>query len=62
MAHSFWYNGKTNVHHLLVNFLVVKIYKQQGFKVTHILLDGDFAALEIQLNLVSNAEHVPEVE
>jgi hypothetical protein len=47
----------------------VKIYKQQGFKVTHILLDGEFeplrgdlAALEIQLNLVSNAEHVPEVE
>jgi hypothetical protein len=48
---------------------VVKIYKQQGFKVTHILLDrefkplrGDLAALEIQLNLVLHAEYVSEVE
>jgi hypothetical protein len=37
-------------------FSVVKIYKKQGFKVTHILLDeefeplrGDLASLEIQL-------------
>ena len=48
---------------------VINIYKQRGFDVTHILLDGEFeplrgslANINIQLNTVANAEHVPEIE
>jgi hypothetical protein len=49
---------------------VTKIYQKRGFKVTINLLKdgqfepirGDLSTLHINLNTVSNAEHVPEVE
>ena len=48
---------------------VLHIYKQRGFNVSHLLMDGEFeplrgalAGLGIQLNMVTNQEHVPEVE
>jgi hypothetical protein len=48
---------------------VISIYRQQGFTVKHILLDGEFEPLRepfaengIQLNTATNNEHVPEIE
>ncbi len=48
---------------------VKSAYLQRGFKITHILLDGQFeslrgdaAAIGITLNIVSRDEHVPEAE
>ena len=48
---------------------VTALYQQRGFKITELLMDGEFkslhtdlAALGIQLNTTSNDEHVPEIE
>jgi Reverse transcriptase (RNA-dependent DNA polymerase)/Zinc knuckle len=48
---------------------VQQIYQQRGFKITHILGDGEFdslraeiSALGISLNTVARGEHVPEAE
>lgn len=48
---------------------VAKVYQKHGFKVTNLLMDGQFkpiggdlSMLHVNLNTVSNAEHVPEVE
>jgi hypothetical protein len=48
---------------------VKSIYVQRGFKITHMLMGGQFeslranmADLQITLNTVSNDEHVPEIE
>jgi hypothetical protein len=45
------------------------IYQQCGFCVTHLLMDGQFDSLkselsnfQVTLNIVSNIEHVPEIE
>lgn len=45
------------------------IYRKRGFRITHILMDGQFepirgelGGLHITLNTVANDEHVPEVE
>lgn len=48
---------------------VQKTYKQRGFCITHLLIDGEFdslradvATLGITLNTVARGEHVPEIE
>jgi hypothetical protein len=41
---------------------VQNIYRQRGFTIKHLLLDGEFAKRGIQLNSVANNEHVPEIE
>jgi hypothetical protein len=55
---------------ILISIKQVKsIYAKRGFKITHMLMDGQFeslradiADLQITLNTVSNDEHVPEIE
>ena len=48
---------------------IIKIYSHYGFTITHILRDGQFEKMDtskiwagINLNIVTNNEHVPEVE
>ena len=48
---------------------VNRLYRQRGFRPTYALMDGQFEPLRgelanmgIQLNIVSNDEHVPEIE
>ena len=48
---------------------VKQVYMQRGFKITNILMDGQFtcirgnlAELQINLNICSNNEHVVEIE
>ena len=48
---------------------VITVYIQRGFRITHLMMDGQFetqradlADLKITLNTVSNDEHVPEIE
>ena len=48
---------------------VKQVYIQQGFNITNILMDGQFtrirgnlAELQINLNIISNEEHVGEIE
>jgi hypothetical protein len=48
---------------------VLNIYQGRGFKVTHLLMDGQFESLRdamnatgVSLNIVARGEHVPEVE
>ena len=48
---------------------VNRLYRQQGFRPIYALIDGQFdplhrdlAEMGIQLNTVSNDEHVPEIE
>jgi hypothetical protein len=48
---------------------VNRLYMKRGLKITHMLMDGQFkplsgalSDLHINLNVVSNAEHVPEIE
>ena len=48
---------------------IQQVYLQGRYKLTHLLMDGQFeplqvdlAAMGIELNVVSNDEHVPEIE
>jgi len=48
---------------------IVKIYTNFGFRITHILGDGEFEHLDpsvillgVPQNIVANDEHVPEIE
>jgi hypothetical protein len=48
---------------------VLNIYQGLGFKVTHLLMDGQFESLSdainatgVSLNIVAHGEHIPEVE
>lgn len=48
---------------------VRKTYKQRGFRITHLLIDGEFeslradvATLGITVNTVARGEHVPDIE
>jgi hypothetical protein len=48
---------------------VKSVYAKRGFQILHMLIDGQFeslranlANLQINLNMVSNNEHVPEIE
>jgi hypothetical protein len=46
-----------------------QLYSQQGFRITHMMMDGQFemlrgdlASMQINLNTVSNDKHVPDIE
>ena len=48
---------------------IIKVYSHYGFTITHILGDGQFENMDtskiwpgVTLNIVTNSEHVPEVE
>jgi septation ring formation regulator EzrA len=48
---------------------VKQVYRQRGFRITHMMMDGQFenlrgdlADMQIGLNTVSSDEHVPDIE
>ena len=48
---------------------IQQVYHRRGFKIIHLLMDGQFepihgdlSSLRITLNTVANDDHVPEVE
>ena len=61
--------SSTNIPTLLSIKPVVAIYRHRGFRVRHLLMDGQFAPMigmlaewGIELNIVAADEHVPEIE